>query len=280
MKKIIIFGASGYGDRVFYSLPNQSYQIVLFIDNCQDLWASQKHGISVQPPARVVEHEYDYIVLSSANYSEAMRTQLLELGVPAEKIVDFICFHPQIQFDEERLALARRCLDRIKEKQTLGSMAELGVYQGDFAQYLNYACPEKKLYLFDTFTGFAAQDAHPSDTNTGYPANFQDTTIEQVLAKMKSPENIVIRKGYFPETAAGLEEQFCFVSLDADLYLPTLRGLEFFYPRLVKGGFIFIHDVYTYHWTGCKKAVDEYCDQNNISFLPILDRCGSVVITK
>ena len=280
MKKIVIFGASGYGDKVFYSLPEQSYQVVLFIDNSQDLWGKEKHGVLVQPPKRILDYEYDYVVLCLNIYAEAMRTQLLELGVPAGKIIDFTSFHPQVLFDEERVALARRCLDRIREKQIPGSMAELGVYQGDFAKYLNFAFPEKKLYLFDTFSGFDSQDDHPSDVLPGRQSDFQDTTVEQVLAKMKSTDNIIVKKGYFPETAAGIEDQFCFVSLDADLYLPILRGLEFFYPRLAKGGYIFIHDVYTFQWTGCKKAVDEYCDQNNISFIPILDRCGSVVITK
>ena len=37
-------------------------------------------------------------------------------------------------------------------------------------------------------------------------------------------------------------EKFAFVSLDTDLYKPTLAGLEFFWPRMSKGGFIFIHD--------------------------------------
>jgi len=55
--------------------------------------------------------------------------------------------------------------------------------------------------------------------------------------------NIIIRKGYFPETAKGLEsEMFSFVMLDLDLYKPTLAGLEFFYPRVKAGGYIFAHD--------------------------------------
>jgi O-methyltransferase len=37
-------------------------------------------------------------------------------------------------------------------------------------------------------------------------------------------------------------ELFAFVSLDFDKYEPTLAGLEFFYPRVAPGGFVFVHD--------------------------------------
>lgn len=45
---------------------------------------------------------------------------------------------------------------------------------------------------------------------------------------MEYPENCEIRKGYFPETAVGVEGPFCFVSLNADLYQPMLEGINFF----------------------------------------------------
>jgi hypothetical protein len=51
--------------------------------------------------------------------------------------------------------------------------------------------------------------------------------------------NAIILKGYFPETARGLEnERFAFVMLDVDNYEASLAGLEFFYPRLNHGGYM------------------------------------------
>ena len=35
---------------------------------------------------------------------------------------------------------------------------------------------------------------------------------------------------------------FALVHLDCDLYAPMRAGLEFFYPKLVPGGFMIIHD--------------------------------------
>jgi hypothetical protein len=40
-----------------------------------------------------------------------------------------------------------------------GNVAELGVFTGDFARMINYLFPQKRLFLYDTFTGFDARDS-------------------------------------------------------------------------------------------------------------------------
>lgn len=70
------------------------------------------------------------------------------------------------------------------------------------------------------------------------------------------------------------------MSLDCDLYSSILAGLEFFYPRLVKGGYIFVHDFGSYHFEGVKKAVYEYCERQDTSIVPIVDRNLSIIISK
>jgi len=163
-----------------------------------------------------------------------------------------------------------------------GATAELGVYKGEFAKYINNAFPDKKLYLFDTFEGFNEADVVIEKTNsfsTG-DQDFSNTSVNEVLSKMTNKNNCIIKKGWFPESLNNLEEQFCFVSLDADLYKPIYDGLEYFYPRLNKGGYIFIHDYNNELYTGAKQAVREFCDKNNISFVPMSDTWGSAIIAK
>ena len=47
----------------------------------------------------------------------------------------------------------------------------------------------------------------------------------------------MIHQGVFPGTFAGLEQaRFCLVSLDADLYQPTLDALELFWPPALRRG--------------------------------------------
>ena len=97
---------------------------------------------------------------------------------------------------------------------------------------------------------------------------------------MPHPAQCVVRKGFFPDTAKGLEDQFVFVSLDADLYDPILEGLNYFYPRLQNGGYIFIHDYNNDLYKGARKAVDEFCDSNGLSAIPLPDSCGTAVLKK
>jgi len=163
-----------------------------------------------------------------------------------------------------------------------GSVAELGVYRGDFARVINEAFPDRKLYLFDTFEGFNKQDIlvdRKQDYSTG-SQDFSRTSIDIVLNKMKTPGNCIVKPGYFPESAAGVADIFAFVSIDADLYKPVYDGLSFFYPRLANGGYIFVHDYNNDEYKGANAAVREYCHEMNTPYFPLPDACGSAIICK
>ncbi len=163
-----------------------------------------------------------------------------------------------------------------------GNTAELGVYRGDFAKLINHYFPDRKLYLFDTFEGFDQRDAEADRAGkfSSGTQDFSQTSEKLVLSKMERPENCIIRKGWFPDTAEGIDDRFCFVSIDADLYQPILAGLEFFYPRLNHGGVIMIHDFNCEGYKGSRQAVKEFCDKNNIGYVCLSDGFGSAVITK
>jgi O-methyltransferase len=110
--------------------------------------------------------------------------------------------------------------------------------------------------------------------------DFSDTSVEAVLKRMIHPQNCKPVKGFFPESAKGIEDRFVFVSLDTDLYEPIYNGLHFFYPRLVNGGYIFVHDFNNEVYKGTREAVQKFCAEQNINFLPIPDLGGSVIIMK
>lgn len=163
-----------------------------------------------------------------------------------------------------------------------GDCAEVGVYKGDFASVINRYFPKRRLYLFDTFKGFDARDLarDKAKGQVAIDADFSDTSVRKVLGKMAHPENCVVRPGYFPETAQGVEGRFCFVSLDTDLYEPTIAGLRFFWPRLSEGGAIFVHDCNNSNYKGIRQAVAEFSAESGVHWLPMSDRCGTAVFFK
>ncbi len=185
-------------------------------------------------------------------------------------------------FDYVRLSTLELVSFEINNRNLTGNVAELGVYKGKFARYINKYFPNRLLYLFDTFEGFSESDVivEKQGRFSMGDQDFSETSVESVLKLMPFPEKCVPIKGFFPHSAKGVDDTFAFVSLDADLYEPIYSGLQFFYPRLVEGGYIFIHDFNNKNYKGARKAVEEFCIAKHIGFVPISDSGGSAIIAK
>jgi len=82
-----------------------------------------------------------------------------------------------------------------------GAMAELGVYRGASACLLHHYCPERKLYLFDTFSGFTAADLTKESMPVAYnqTRQFADTDVALVLRAIEPrTPNVTPVPGSFP----------------------------------------------------------------------------------
>lgn len=189
---------------------------------------------------------------------------------------------PLKRLDYIRISCLELAAQEIYAKNIPGSVAELGVYQGDFAQDINAVFPDKSFYLFDTFTGFDRRDVAPEVNRRFSRANqdFSNTSVAAVLAKMPYPAQCIVKQGFFPETAADIQEKFCFVSIDTDLYEPIFAGLNYFYPRLCPGGYIFVHDFNNQEYPGAAEAVRAFCREFNCSYVPVADIGGTAIISK
>jgi O-methyltransferase len=185
-------------------------------------------------------------------------------------------------FDYIRLATLELASYEIKKKKLTGNVAELGVYKGKFAKYINQYFPDRKLYLFDTFRGFDKRDIEREKSKQFSLAeqDFSDTSLEVVLGQMPFPNNCIPVKGFFPDSASRIEDVFVFVSLDADLFEPIYQGLLFFYPRLREGGYIFVHDFNNDAYKGAREAVERFCSEQKINFLALPDLGGSAILMK
>lgn len=171
----------------------------------------------------------------------------------------------------------------IRQNKVPGACAELGVFQGDFACEISKLLPERKIYLYDTFEGFSAQDLTTEQARKFSLAEecFANTDVALVRAKMPHINQCVFRKGIFPQSAQqDGQERFCLVSLDADLYEPLYAGLKFFYERLSPGGYILVHDYGNPRYKGAAQAVRNFAREYKQNFVPLCDHLGSVVFTK
>lgn len=187
--------------------------------------------------------------------------------------------------DASRVAMFCLLLEKVKNLD--GNYAELGVHRGGTSRIIfKNLKKDETLYGFDTFEGFDEKDVEYEssigvETKSGH---FSNTSIQKVTktitGSIEGMESLKLRKGYFPETFKGLENlNWKFVHLDADLYNPIKAGLEKFYPRLVRGGVILVHD-YGGGYFGTKKAVDEFSLENKIQIIPMNDKVGSALIIR
>lgn len=257
MLKAYLFGAGGGGARLYDSVKEQ-YEIIGIVDNDERKWGMQFRNLHVGAPEQcLTQSEYDVIVLTSAPGRDSIIKQLCGYGIAENRIITSFIDQPL----ESRRIFLKNFSMLTKDLDREASVAEAGVFQGDFAKYINQYFPDRKLYLFDTFEGFAAKDIaleESHDYSRAQTADYANTSLELVRQKMLYPEQCIFKAGYFPDTARGVEERFCFVNLDLDLYQPTLEGLRWFEDRMVKGGVILIHDYFADNFRGVRHAVDEY----------------------
>jgi hypothetical protein len=169
-----------------------------------------------------------------------------------------------------------------------GDYAELGTYRGISARLiLRHMHPDAKLHCFDTFDGFDNKDTRAETLevrNRGIDGAFSDTSLRRaekyILDGKSSDDRLCFHKGFFPDTFKGMEKHsWRFVHLDPDLYAPTLEGLKCFYPRLVPGGVILLHDYYSF-FTGVRRAADEYFTPLGIVVIPMVDKAGTGIVIK
>ncbi len=134
-----------------------------------------------------------------------------------------------------------------------GDMAEVGVYRGGTAKLICEAKGPVPLHLFDTFQGLPRPDERDE---CFFQPGWYAGRLEFVRDYLKSYKDVFFYPGLFPDTAAPVADKtFSFVHLDVDLYQGTTSCLEFFYPRVERGGIMLVHD---YQLPGVKKAVTDF----------------------
>ncbi len=211
--------------------------------------------------------------------------------VVARKIAMLTKAHRNMQFPTYSADVARRieqyhdhvryttlalAIQRIEHDHVPGAFAEIGVYRGVTSSFIHRQAPDRRFYLFDTFEGFPNRDLETADQR------FRDTSQEKVARLIGDTRNLEFRKGYFPDTAVGLEgENFALVMLDVDLYRPALEVFRFFYPRIVRGGYFFMHDFNSPESNhGISQAAHEFMADKPELLIEIPDFHGSALFRK
>lgn len=294
MKTVIILETDHLGIPVSDLLNPKEMKLVGIGNSCPETWNVFKdaqtgelkdeiQGLPVMPVDLAVSLQPDLVVIAATDQEKSHALEYMAIRAGFENDIRFM--ETMVSEFSVSCAVLRRLTRRLGTLGIPGSVAELGCGRGDVSWQLNILMPDRKLYLFDTLEGFDARDIAKEQAlgcSKAKAGEFGKVREDQLLSRMPVPEQVVLKKGWFPETAFDLEEEkFALVLLDACLYQPTFTGLEFFFPRMSQGGVILVNGYESTQYGGVRKAVEDMEKKYGaFLILPLGDLQGSVMIVR
>lgn len=157
------------------------------------------------------------------------------------------------------------------------SVSECGCWLGHSSYMIAKLLQERGItgsfHIFDSFEGlseFQEEDASAflssPDAVESMRKHFRSDE-ERVKAMLAPYPFVTLHRGWIPSRFDDvMDEQFSLVSIDVDLYQPTLDALNFFYDRLLPGGFAYFDDYGYKSFPGARQAIDEFLARQRPSF--------------
>jgi O-methyltransferase len=149
----------------------------------------------------------------------------------------------------------------VRANTTMDSNAafcEFGSYKGGSGEIIAKACPNRSLFLIDSFQGLPPTDSTKDFHVEGEFADVDHLAIAGYFKMLYN--NVRILKGFSPSVFDFFDEnvKFTFVHVDCDLYSSCKDAAEFFYPRLMEGGYMLWDDYGFASCKGAKTYIDEF----------------------
>lgn len=171
-----------------------------------------------------------------------------------------------------RLRGVRKVADQAAKRNLPGDFIECGVFKGGSAAVISERLwstnPAKNTYLFDVFSGMPKPGEHdPKEAwddvgkFVSSPEHCRETFRRCGINDLSRLHFVV---GLYEDTLPTFTPMpLSFLHVDCDWYEPVKLVLEKFYDSVVPGGTIVLDDYG--HWSGCRKATDEFFKARNLN---------------
>jgi O-methyltransferase len=142
-----------------------------------------------------------------------------------------------------------------------GSLIEIGSYKGGGAIHISNSCPERTIFVCDTFEGFGDLPMDPKLDHLFARERFRDTSFDFVKSHWSQKgRDVRWVQGYFPESATDVEiAGISFAHIDLDIYESTVNTLKYLRPRLMDRSVV-VFDDYLRGADGVVKAAREFSE--------------------
>ena len=226
---------------------------------------------------------------------EISKTQVYDLGEEASKAIAKIRSHTMLP--QGRLITLYQQVAFCEKHSVPGSFVECGVWKGGAVGLMalanmRYGVNRRHIHLFDAFQEICEPDESVDGENAvkevrkelgnlslegrlepltgvydsiGGPGTLEEN--QELLERVVGYDSKYLHYhvGWFQETVPVVSsdiENIAILRLDGDWYASTKICLEYLYAKVVSGGFVIIDDYGAYE--GCKKAVDEFIEENQL----------------
>jgi O-methyltransferase len=171
-----------------------------------------------------------------------------------------------------------------------GDVVECGCWRGHSAHMMATMLKQRdfseRFAIFDSFEGLSAllpEDRNERTVLTPEQIQKQATMLacseDVVRANLAAFEFIDYYKGWIPSRFGDVADRtFSLVHVDVDLYQPYKDTIEFFYPRLARGGAMVFDDYGLTQFPGAKRAVDEAVARFKPSFFYQIPTGGAFLL--
>ena len=212
--------------------------------------------------------------------------------------IDFVKHFTMTSY--ERLVSFSRGIEYLEEHNIEGDIVECGVWRGGSMmiaalRLIQLGNTSRKLFMFDTYEGMSepinvdismhgnqAIDLMNSQSKNDPGSIWCFSPIDEVKSNLYSTKyskaNLHFVKGKVENTLPNKDiGKIAILRLDTDWYESTLHELNNLFDSVVPGGLIIIDDYG--HWSGSKKAVDEFLKKRQLKvFLNRIDYSGRLIV--
>jgi precorrin-6B methylase 2 len=170
-------------------------------------------------------------------------------------------------------------IDMFKSFKTGKIIAEVGVFRGDFSEFIYSNLNPMELHLIDIFNGIT----HSGDKDGKNVITIDlNESYESLLEKYKD-KNVKIHKGLSDKILNSFDDNyFDIIYIDAGhSYEEVKKDLEVSYNKLKPGGILSGHDYEPKRHIEVFMAVSQFCFENNLKIEYLTnDGCPSYAIIK
>ncbi|HEX7828355.1 MAG TPA: TylF/MycF/NovP-related O-methyltransferase [Thermoanaerobaculia bacterium] len=165
------------------------------------------------------------------------------------------------------------CWAAMQGRSLPGDFVECGVHRGGYSRMLaEYVAldelPEKRLFLFDTFSGIP--DRYRNTPSARIFDGVYEDSYQDVVETFARYQNAVPIRGIVPDVLPEANiEQVCFLSIDLNSPEPSVAATEYFWPKMTRGAAVVFDDYNFRFFADQKVALDEFAARAGVQILSL-----------